>query len=205
MIRKKTRKKPLIEEEKKATKKETKTDYLDYHYLMGVAFDLAKNPKTKYISNYIIIATHTGLRSSDVLPLTWEDLRNKTINIIEKKTRKKKRIAICDEIHEIIKPEYTGSPFLSKKKTVVSVQHLNFVLKEIFADDIKKRDLHISTHTFRKSFGRQIFKNNKESEKSLIYLMDLFNHADLKTTRTYLGIRQEELDELYLNLSGKRK
>jgi len=188
----------------KKKKKETKTDYLDYNYLMGVARDLSKDPKTKYISNYIVVATNTGLRSSDVLPLTWEDLRNKTINIIEKKTKKKKTIAFNDEIHEIIKPEYTGSPFLSKKKTVVSVQHLNSTFKEIFADDIKK-GLNISTHTFRKSFGRRIFKNNNESEKSLIYLMDLFNHRDLKTTRTYLGIRQEELNELYLNLSGKRK
>jgi len=184
-------------------KKETKTDYLDYDFLMGVALRLGKDPKTKYISNYIIIATNTGLRSSDVLVLTWEDLRNKTITIIEKKTKKKKTIAINEEIQEIIKPEDTGSPFLSKKKSVVSVQHLNAVFKEIFADQVK-RGLNISTHTFRKSFGRRIFSNNNESEKSLIYLMDLFNHSDLKTTRTYLGIRQEELNELYLNLNRKK-
>ncbi len=188
----------------KNKKKKTKTDYLDYDYLMGIALRLGKDPKTKYISNYIIVATNTGLRSSDVLPLTWEDLRNKTIDVIEKKTKKKKTIAINEEIHEIIKPDYTGSPFLSKKKTIVSVQHLNVVFKSVFAEQIKN-GLNVSTHTFRKSFGRTIFKNNNESEKSLIYLMDLFNHADLKTTRTYLGIRQEELNELYLNLSGKRK
>jgi site-specific recombinase XerD len=35
------------------------------------------------------------------------------------------------------------------------------------------------------------------SEMALVKLSELFNHSDIKTTRKYLGLRQEELLETY--------
>lgn len=177
----------------------TKCDYLDFDYIAGVVLRLQKNPKQKLISDYITISTNTGLRCSDVLQLTWEDLRKETLIIKERKTGKKKTIAINQAIHNLIEPEYTGSPFISQKGNIVTIWHLNRLLKKVFEKDVNK-GLNISTHTLRKSFGRRVYKNNNETEASLIYLSELFNHSDLRTTRVYLGIRQEELNDIYLNL-----
>ena len=58
----------------------------------------------------------------------------------------------------------------------------------------------VSSHSLRKSFGRRVWSNDNESERSLIYLSELFNHSSSLTTRIYLGIRQEELNDIYLNL-----
>lgn len=177
----------------------TQCDYLDFDYVSGVASRLRKNPKTKLISDYITISSNTGLRSSDVLKLTWEDLRKDKLPITETKTKKKKVVRINENIHAIISPEDTGSPFLTRQNTIISIRQVNNLLKVVFADDIKK-GLNISSHTLRKTFGRRVYKINKETEASLITLSDIFNHTSIKTTKLYLGIRQEEIDDVYMNL-----
>jgi hypothetical protein len=45
-------------------------------------------------------------------------------------------------------------------------------------------------------FGRRVWSNDDESERSPIYLSELFNHSSISTTRGYLGIRLEELDQI---------
>jgi site-specific recombinase XerD len=78
---------------------------------------------------------------------------------------------------------------------VYSIQSINRLLKVIFKKEAKS--LNISTHSMRKSFGRKVYENCGESEKALNYLSELFNHTSLSVTRRYLGIRQEELNNIY--------
>ena len=33
-----------------------------------------------------------------------------------------------------------------------------------------------------------------------MHLSDIFAHRDIATTRKYLGIRQEQIDDIYMNL-----
>ena len=122
--------------------------------------------------------------------------------IKEKKTKKLRTIKINSTIHSVLskfnpidEDDYT---FKSQKGTVFSVQQINRVLKEIFKTESKH--LNISSHSLRKSFGRRVYENNNESEKSLLYLSELFNHTSLSITRKYLGIRQEELNDIYMSL-----
>lgn len=78
------------------------------------------------------------------------------------------------------------------------LDYLCLTLKNVSIKESKKHN--ISSHSLRKSFGRRVYENNNESEKSLIYLSELFNHTSLSVTRKYLGIRQEELNDIYMNL-----
>lgn len=75
----------------------------------------------------------------------------------------------------------------------------------IFKDIQKKYKLkiqHFSTHSLRKTFGRQVVEMaGTDAEFALIKLSELFNHSDIKTTRRYLGLRSEELLETYDLLS----
>jgi site-specific recombinase XerD len=73
------------------------------------------------------------------------------------------------------------------------------MIKEVFAKESKT--LSISTHSCRKAFGRKVFESNGESEKSLVMLMDLYNHSSLSMTKVYLGLRQEEMNNIYDSLS----
>lgn len=138
--------------------------------------------------------------------LRWEQILNiEEFTIIEKKTGKKRKITINPQLQkhilecfEKIKPlGVRGYIFLSQKGGVYSIQRINIMLKEIK----KKYKLNIdnfSTHSFRKTFGRQVFNLSEDnSEMALILLMDIFNHNSLSTTKRYLGLKDEEIKEVY--------
>ena len=88
-------------------------------------------------------------------------------------------------------PEY-------QKNSVFTSQSLNRILKKIFKQLSKKEQ--ISTHSLRKGFGRRVYDMNGQSEHALIKLSEVFGHSSIQLTRIYLGLKQEELNEVYMNL-----
>lgn len=54
-----------------------------------------------------------------------------------------------------------------------------------------------STHTFRKTFGRYVYDKSGRTEKSLLYLNRIFKHKNLDTTMIYLGIRDDEISNIF--------
>ena len=128
--------------------------------------------------------------------------------LIEKKTGKKRVIKINEGFQKHIKDcfnalnikDKTEKCFLSNKKSVYTVQRINVIFKEIK----KKYNLkieHFSTHSCRKIFGRKVVENAGEnSEMALIKLSELFNHSSPMITRRYLGLRHEELMNVYEEL-----
>ena len=62
----------------------------------------------------------------------------------------------------------------------------------------------ISTHTMRKTFSRKIWENENAAgrgEQSLVVLSEMLNHSSVAITRRYIGLRQQELREVYEGLS----
>ena len=57
-----------------------------------------------------------------------------------------------------------------------------------------------STHTFRKTWARKIYENELREgrgEMALLKLSELLNHSSPAVTRIYIGLRQEELADMY--------
>ena len=182
--------------------RKTTADYLDFDSTLNKALKILKIEKDYKIAFLVILGINVGLRISDILNLTFDDLKNDDLVVIEKKTKKHRTIKLNENVKagfEIFKTrniKNEGYIFLSNQCTVLSTQYVNRKLKELFG----KKGLNISSHTLRKTFGRRVWENNHQSEKALLYLSELFNHSDSKITRRYLGIRQQELDDIYLNL-----
>jgi integrase len=179
----------------------TTTDYIEFSKVTTAAQKLLKHEKTQLLGLYMIMSANTGLRISDVLNLTWEQVKEELVVITEKKTGKKRTFKINTALREALNKfdtANTGYIFISQKKTVYSRQAINRLLKQVFVKEAKKNN--ISSHSLRKSFGRRVYETNNESEKALTYLSELFNHTSVATTRKYLGIRQEELNSIYDNL-----
>ncbi|MDB4121502.1 tyrosine-type recombinase/integrase, partial [bacterium] len=103
--------------------------------------------------------------------------------------------AIIDA-YNLLSNQRSGFIFLSQKGHVFVTQSINRRLKSIFP----QKNKNISSHSLRKSFGRRVWTNNNESESSLIKLSEIFNHSSIKITRTYLGITQDEIEDVYMNL-----
>ena len=187
----------------------TTADFLLWDEAMNLIRKLAKDGNYK-MSLLIALGCFTGLRISDILSLRWNQiLDTDEFTIIEHKTKKKRTIRVnlqlkkhIKDCYEHIEPVGINAPILiSQKGTVFSIQRINGVLKEIK----KKYRLQIgnfSCHSLRKTFGRQVYNmNNDSSELALVKLMELFNHSSVSITKRYLGLRQEELLNIYDCLS----
>ncbi|MDH6307389.1 integrase [Dysgonomonas sp. PFB1-18] len=187
----------------------TTADYLEWDSNLLLISKLHQDQNYK-LSLLIALGSFWGLRISDLLKLRWCDILNvEFLNLVEKKTQKKRMVKINDQLKKHISVCYTQIQpssddsfiFLSQKGSVFSIQRVNVIFKELK----KKYKLNIknfSTHTMRKTFGRAVYNNaGDNSEMALVKLSELFNHSDIKTTRKYLGLRTEELMETYDLLS----
>jgi integrase len=184
----------------------TTSDYIEWDKAINCVHRLFKD-KDYRMSAYLACGIFTGLRVSDLRQLRWSLLMgDNTIEVVEKKTKKRRIIKLNPDFQEHIKDCYKAlkitNPnelcFLSQKKTVYSTQRLNIKLKEIN----KKYRLgvkNMSNHSMRKALGRRAFDMASETSKELclIKLSELFNHSDTSITKRYLGLKQEEILETY--------
>jgi integrase len=146
---------------------------------------------------------YTGLRISDLLLLRWEDFNHDKIKLREKKTDKHREITVNPDLRKLVK-KYSGhrtSGFMFINKTgdkLISLQYIDTEFKKI----AKKYGIqgNFSTHSMRKTFGRHIWEQDNESERSLILLSKIFNHTHSDVTRAYLGITSAEIADIYINL-----
>lgn len=183
----------------------TTSDFIEWNTMINLVRNLFNDGNIK-MSLLISLGSFWGVRISDLLNLTWIQILNvEQLEIIEGKTGKRRVIRINGQLQKhifecylAIKPsKIENKCFLSQKGTVYSVQRINIILKELKVKYNIKID-HISSHSLRKTFGRAVYNNaDNNAEFALVKLSELFNHSDVRTTRKYLGIRNEELMETY--------
>lgn len=148
---------------------------------------------------YVKISIHTALRFNDLRTITWGQILNRPlVTIIESKTKKIREVPIPPELQREILYAYNKiqPPGLDSKFISLTIRTINKQIK-IHAYRAGIRDKRISTHTWRKTFGREVWRRNNKSEESLVILSQLFNHSSLSITRTYLDITREEVLQLY--------
>ena len=152
---------------------------------------------------------NTGLRISDILSLTIaDDLPDKgdinRIELTEKKTKKKRAIILNKKIRRLIeryleleRPAAHGNEplFLSQKGVKpISRQHAHYILNQAAKSvGISER---IGTHSLRKTFGYFAYKQGID----LAMIQKLLNHSSQSETLRYIGITQEQMDDIVLKL-----
>ena len=187
----------------------TTADYLPWDTMLNLTRRLFRDGKYR-MSLLIACGSFFGLRISDLLSLTWDQILGDSFVLNEKKTGKHREIKVNAGVREHIKECYKAlgikdpreKAFLNRYGDVISIQRINVVLKEIKVKYMLKDIQHFSTHSFRKTFGRQVVEMAGEnSEMAVIKLAEIFNHSSTAITRRYLGLRQQELREVYDTLA----
>jgi len=180
----------------------TTSDYLPWNELVSLIHKLGRDGVPKF-QLLVALGAFLGLRISDLLTLRWENILGKNKLVIrEKKTGKERILSINSDLQKIIIDTHKNIQpqsefvFTNKRGNVMSTQYINRKLKE-FKVIYKLSIENISTHTFRKSFGREYWKRNGYSDKSLIILSEMFSHSSIATTKRYLGIKEQEIMEAY--------
>lgn len=152
-----------------------------------------------------------GLRISDLRMLTWNQiLSNDSFVVIERKTGKRREIKInkgfqkhIKDCHDAMKVQDDSKPcFLNRFGEIISIQMINRDLKVIkFKYRVPVNNF--STHTCRKTWARKIWETENSlgrGELALLKLSEILNHSAPSITRRYIGLRQEELCEVYNSL-----
>ena len=150
---------------------------------------------------------NSGMRVSDIVKLTKDDIRNldgtmkQHITVTEKKTGKQKRFPLCNglltEMERYTRNMQVGEYLFKSRKgenkaitTVQAYRIINRATKRIKLEEI-------GTHTMRRTFGYWHYRQYKD----IAILQEIFNHSSPSVTLLYIGINQDNIDNSYMNFS----
>lgn len=153
------------------------------------------------------IGINTGLRISDILHLKFSDVldnrhRMKSFFFVqEQKTSKFKKVMMNKNMKEALKmflestQREKGFIFSKRKGQPVNRSNVWRMLNK-YANDagVKAK---IGTHTLRKTFGYHLYKKGVDISR----IQYLLNHSSPRETLRYIGITQEEVDNIVVELN----
>ncbi|MBP3205358.1 MAG: tyrosine-type recombinase/integrase [Lachnospiraceae bacterium] len=158
----------------------------------------------------IIIGLNTALRISDILCLTCGDVfdfnqrRFHThMTVREQKTGKRNQVYINDAIQDALRAyipfdKQTENAWIFESKgqqgKPLSRYQAYRIIRE--AAEYAGLDEHISCHSLRKTFGYYAWKQGTPPA----LLMTIYNHSTYQITKRYLGIEQDDKDDVYRNI-----
>jgi integrase len=185
------------------------TAYFEWNDFISLITKLEKDEHYKFCL-LVSIGVFTGLRISDLLKLTYSDLlSNETFTFREVKSKKQRNVKVNKDLKEIVdrivlKSNITNLNqliFINKYGTKsIDKSYVNVKLKELVKKYRIKLDGNVSTHTFRKTFGRRVLEVNNYSNESLILLKELFGHLSTCITKKYLGLNEQDICNVYDSL-----
>lgn len=167
-----------------------------------------------------LIGINIGLRSSDLCGLKYNFFMNNDgsfknhYSLKPKKTRKKNKFvklyfnevvkkAIAEYINEYPIENMDGYLFKSRKGDghITEIALGNIIKQAALEAGIKQN---INSHSLRKTFGRFVWHNSEDKNKSLIVLQTIFNHSSPAITSKYIGLTDDEVCDVFndLNLGG---
>ena len=185
----------------------TTADYLQWNEAMMLVKKLYRDGRYR---DSMMVATGfmTGLRISDILRLTYADILDNDILIInEKKTGKRREIPLSKDYKKHVEDCFkamglsdTAKPmFLSYQGSIITIQMVNKTLHGL-KDHYNLSVENFSSHSLRKTFARRIYDTAKDREYALIKLSSVLGHSNVSITRRYLGIKREEILNCYAAL-----
>ena len=156
----------------------------------------------------IVLGLNTALRISDILALTWGDVydfEEKTfkihVNIKEQKTGKDKNFLLNKnaldgllkhkrQLGHVNTLDYIFVSRNGENKPITRYMAIRIIKTSCAAVGIKEN---VGCHSLRKTFGYHSWKKGVP----VPVLMELFNHSSQAITKLYLGISQDDLDDVY--------
>ena len=164
-----------------------------------------------------LIGINLSLRISDLVTLKWnfffkDDMTFRdSYKIQPKKTRKTGKFvtlyfneavkrAIAEYIEKYPIEDMDGHVFKSREGNGAIVERSVWkIIVDAAADAGIEHN--VGTHSLRKTFGYHVWHSSDDKEKALVMLMVIFNHSSIATTKKYIGIMNEEVEDVFNGLN----
>ena len=163
-----------------------------------------------------LIGINLGIRASDLCGLKYNFFMNNdgtfkdSYSLQPKKTKKTGKYvklyfnqtvkkAIADYVKEYPIQDIDEYLFKSRKGGAITEKSLwKIIVDATIEAGIEKN---VGSHTLRKTFGYHIWHNAEDKEKALVMLMSIFNHSSVATTKKYIGLMDEEIEDVFNSLN----
>jgi len=167
-----------------------------------------KQPKSALFYAFFVVGINTNLRVSDLARLTWANVLDEGttdlchhINLVEKKTGKKRRIIMSANIAEALTylldnlgriPEPSEPIFRNPRtKLAFSREHLSRIIK-MEARRVGITDP-IGCHSLRKTWA---YHASQSFNQSITVIQAAFGHSSQQQTMSYIGLTDDDIDEV---------
>lgn len=146
------------------------------------------------LSTLLVVQANLGLRLSDIVSLTLSDIvrdgNRYRLDIIEQKTQKKRTFTVVPDLYTYLL-EYATNNKISKYARLfpVTERAVQKQLKTV-CDYLGLEN--ISTHSFRKFYATEIYKNN---DFDIVLVQHLLQHSSASITQRYIGIQSAKVEE----------
>lgn len=181
----------------------------DIRDLKRIAAKLKDYNYPAYILWSIILGT--GYRGGDAVKLTVEDIREAIkigqLNVFEEKTKDTRKIPFKRVAYLNSELIYILSEYIKDKKDWeylypsekgsephIKRQSLGKIFKKVICEDLRilPKTTAIGTHTPRKTYG---YMQYIEHDRDIYFVQEMFGHAATKTTKSYIGIDEDNAKE----------
>lgn len=163
-----------------------------------------------------LIGINLGIRASDLCGLKYSFFMNDDrtfkdfYSLQPKKTRKTGKFvklyfnttvkkAITDYLDDYPVENLDEYLFKSREAGHITSIHLGKIIKDTAKDAGIERN--ICSHSLRKTFGYHVWHNAEDKEKALVMLMSIFNHSSVIMTKKYIGLMDEEIEDVFNGLN----
>lgn len=150
------------------------------------------------IATALILEANLGLRISDILKLRLSDIvkdgERYRLSIVEQKTKKARTFTVPLALYQFIRCYCLDNNIPSDRIIFpVTARAVQKQLK-LVCDYLDIQG--IGTHSFRKFYATEIYKNN---DYNIVLVQKLLQHSSAAVTQRYIGIQQQELEQAIEN------
>jgi integrase len=150
------------------------------------------------VATALVIEANIGIRISDVIKLRLCDIIRDgdryRLDIIEQKTNKKRTFTVPFQIYQYIENYCLKNNIPTDAKIFdITERAIQKQLKAV-CDYLDISG--VSTHSFRKFFATEIYKNNNYN---IVLVQSLLQHSSSTTTQKYIGIEQRDIEKAIEN------
>ena len=149
---------------------------------------------TNRLATVLVLQANLGLRLSDILHLhicdIVKDAGRYRLDIVEQKTGKSRTFTIVPELHSYMLQYAADNGINSKAKLFDITERAVQKQLKIVCDHLGLEN--ISTHSFRKFYATEIYKNNGYDIELVRHLLQ---HSSAIITQRYIGIQPAKIEQ----------
>lgn len=146
------------------------------------------------LATLLVLQANLGLRLSDILHLhicdIVKDAGRYRLDIIEQKTGKSRTFTVVPELYSYMLQYATDNGINSRAKLFDLTERAVQKQLKIVCDHLRLEN--VSTHSFRKFYATEIYKNNGYDIELVRHLLQ---HSSSTVTQRYIGIQPAKIEK----------